>query len=142
MTVQLGGPAPLVNLYIVIDPAHFHGRTCGPFIPAVVPPYWSLFRSPEDAVRGWSYGRTSASDRLAHALILTYRFTAHGVGCAVLGVPILSVAYWGGGGFYGVRLRSCSLEASFECGGMPVLVLECIQNVAEVFENPRDYLAV
>ena len=138
-----GGPAPSAMVYIVVDPDDFQGRRSAPFLPSSdssVPAYWSLRRTPEEALRRWSWWRPLAADRVAHSLVLSYRFNAHGMGCAVLGCPILTISGWGTGGFSGVRLRAITLERTFYVGDQPVLELDSVQNVVDVFADPQRYL--
>ena len=58
-----GGQAPYVLLYLAVDPAELGGHITPPFIPFAVPDYWSLRKTPEEAIRRWSWWRSNAFDR-------------------------------------------------------------------------------
>ena len=136
-----GGTAPFMLLYLVVDPGDFGGRLAPPFIPAEVPDHWPLRRTPEGAIRRWSWWRASAEDRLPHCLLLTYKLTAHGLGCALLGHDMVSRAHWNyDGSLSALRWRSLTLERVFWCEGLPMLVLENIQLVVEHYPEAPEYL--
>ena len=140
---RVGGTAPFVFLFLVVDPDEYGGRMAPPFIPAQRPAYWSLRKTPQEAIGRWSWSRASAYESLQRCLLLTYKLTAHGLGCAVLGNGMLSNAHWGNdGSLSGLRLRSLTLERVFWCENLPTLLLENIQNVVFQFPNAHEYLEI
>ena len=135
--------ATFVLLYLVVDPADFVDGTGPPFTPREAPPYWSLRKTPEEAIGRWSWSRESAYERLQHCLLLTYKLTAHGLGLAVLGNGMLAKIYWGSdGAFNGVRLSSLTLESDFMCEGLPVLRLQNVHDVNDHVPNAQAYVAI
>ena len=138
-----GGRAPFVLLYLVVDPAEYGGRMAPPFIPRQRPAYWSLRKTPEEAIGRWSWSRASAYESLQHCLLLTYKLTAHGLGCAVLGNGMLSIVHWGNdGSLSGLRLRSLTLEREFWCEDLPMLRLQNVQNVLQLIPNAHEYVQI
>ena len=135
--------ATFLQLYLVIDPAEYENGTGPPFVPREAPSYWSLRKSPEEAIGRWSWSRHSAYLRLEHCKLLTYVLTAHGLGCAALGNSTIESLHWGAGGAVdGLRLCSPTLAADYECEGLPMLHLQSVRDVRELLPAGYAYVAI
>ena len=135
--------ATSVLLYLVVDPADYVDGTGPPFVPREAPSYWSLRKTPDEAIGRWSWSRESAYLRLQHCKLLTYTLTAHGVGLAVLGNSTLEKIHWGAGGAVdGVRLCSPTLAKDYVCEGLPMLVLKSVRDVAELGPDAYRHVAI
>ena len=138
-----GGVAPFVSLYLVVDPADFGGVLSTPFIPDEVPSYFSLRSTPQEAIRRWSWWRRDAFERINHTLLLSYKLTSHGLGCAVLGNVLLNRVHWErDGSVSGLRLCVTTLEQTYYCEDVPTLVLENVDNVFEAFPEAHQWLSI
>ena len=141
--VAVGGPAPFFILFLVVDPADHGGSTAPPFTPAQAPSYWGFRKTPKEAIARWSWFRAGAYHDLERCLLLTYKLTAHGLGCAILGNGILSKLHWGNdGSISGVRLRSPTLEREYLCDDLPMMCLQSHQRVLEVIPNAHEYVEI
>ena len=141
--VAVGGPAPFVILFLVVDPEDYSGARDFPFQPVQAPAYWSLRKTPQDAIRRWSWSRANAYEALQRAYLLTYKLTAHGVGCACLGNSILINASWGRDNtLVGVRLRSTTLENLYLCDDQPMIEAQSKQLLMSVIGNAYDYIEI
>ena len=130
-------------LYVVVDPDDYLPRTGPPFVPREVPEYWSLRKTPGEAIARWSWSRETAYERLQHCKLLTYRLTALGIGLAVLGNATLPFIYWGSdGSVNGVRLVSLALEAEYLSENFPMLRIESVTDVADMCPGAYQYVAI
>ena len=140
---SVGGTAPFVILFLVVDPEDYGGSTAPPFTPSQAPAYWGLRKTPREAIARWSWSRAAAYESLQRCLLLTYKLTAHGLGCAVLGNGMLSNAHWGNdGSLSGLRLRSLTLEREYLCEDQPMLRLQNVQNVLQLIPNAHEYVEI
>ena len=138
-----GGPSPSIGMCVVVDPADFGGQSVPPFIPNVVPGYFCLRRTPEEALSRWSWGRENAADRLADCLLVTYKFTAHGLGCAMLGQASLEIGHWGRDGLPdSIRLHFTTLESVFWCEDKETLMLDSVEELLERLPDADQYLQI
>ena len=129
-------------LYVVVDPDDYLPRG-PPFVPREVPEYWSLRKTPGEAIARWSWSRETAYERLQHCKLLTYRLTALGIGLAVLGNATLPFIYWGSdGSVNGVRLVSLALEAEYLSEIFPMLKLESVTDIADMCPGAYQYVAI
>ena len=130
-------------LYLVVDPAEYVDGTGPPFVPREAPSYWSLRKTPDEAIGRWSWSRESAYLRLQHCKLLTYTLTAHGVGLAVLGNSTLEKIHWGAGGAVdGVRLCSPTLARDYVCEGLPMLHLESVTDISVLLPGAYRHVAI
>ena len=135
--------ATSVLLYLVVDPADYVDGTGPPFVPREAPSYWSLRKTPDEAIGRWSWSRESAYERLQHCKLLTYTLTAHGLGLAVLGNSTLAKIHWGGdGAVNGLRLFSPTLASDYLCEGLPTLHLESVRDITELGPNAYRHVAI
>ena len=134
--------ATSVLLYLVVDPADYVDGTGPPFVPREAPSYWSLRKTPDEALR-WSWSNEFAYQRLQHCKLLTYTLTAYGLGLAVLGNSTLANIHWGGGGAVdGLRLFSPTLASEYLCEGLPMLNLESVRDITELGPNAYRHVAI
>ena len=121
----------LTLLYVVVDRLDLepgpHGPAVPPFLALRPPPYWSLRRTPQEAIARWSWSRANAHERLVHCYLLTYALTAHGLGHATWGHQTLREVHWSNGDLDGLRLYSRNLEADYQENGLSMLRLQNVE---------------
>ena len=141
--VAVGGPAPFFILFLVVDPADHGGSTAPPFAPAQPPSYWGFRKTPKEAIARWSWSRSGAYQDLDRCLLLTYKLTAHGLGCAIWGNGILFKLHWGSdGALSGLRLRSLTLEREYLCEDQLMFRPQSYQRVLDVIPNAHEYVEI
>ena len=129
-------------LYVVIDPADYVDAAVAPFVPREAPSYWSLRKTPGEAIGRWSWPNELAYERLQHCKLLTYTLTAYGLGLAALGNGTLANIHWAGGAVDGLRLFSPTLASEYLCEGLPMLNLESVRDVSELCPDAYRHVTI